>query len=77
MAFFLGALALAALGAGAVKARAKDRDDGEHVVRELALGGVSVSCFHDDFCAVLLEKPLEQIVGEAAQAVSVGNAHDS
>lgn len=78
MAFFLGALALAAaLGAGAVKARAKDRDDGEDVVRKLALWGVSVVCFHDDFCAMLLEKPLEQIVCKAVQAVSVGNAHDS
>ena len=77
MAFF-GALALpSALGAGPVKACAKDRDDREHVVGELSLRGVSVVCIHDDFCAVSFEKPFDEIECEAAQSVSVGNAHDS
>ena len=62
------------LAPGAVKARAKDRDD---VSGKFSPWGVSVVCFHDDFCVVLLEQLLEQIVCDTAESVLVGNRHDS
>jgi len=75
--FFFFARPLSSPEPTPVKAGAKERDDEDDAVGKLPLCGFSVVCFHDDFCSVLFKKTVEEIIGETADPVSMGNAHDS
>ena len=60
-----------------VHACAKNGNDREDVLGKLALGGRCIVCFHCDFCSMVLEYVLDEVVCKAAKAVTVGNMHDS
>ena len=75
---FAGAAAPPSAAALAVQASPENGEDSEDVVGKLALGGgVLVVLVHDDRRAVVLAYALDKVVCEAAQAVSVGNMHES